>query len=115
MDYFKQYVEASNMLSQYDERQRTLEENRKKYPRLVANEAILEHILSYARAYPDLRFGQILTNLGIATHKVEHSEPQHNKATVEESDFTTWIESFSDIFYEESTDTLKKLQDGART
>lgn len=96
MDYFKQYVEASNMLRQYDERQLNLEESRKKYPRLVANEAILEHILSYARAYPDLRFGQILYNIGVATHR--------------RSDLTDGSTQMQDIFYEESTDTLKKLK-----
>lgn len=110
MDYFKQYVEASNMLSQYDERQRTLEENRKKYPRLVANEAILEHILSYARAYPDLRFGQILTNLGIATHLVVgYDEVSYGKIDGVELEPKKLVPIYKDIFYEESTDTLKKL------
>lgn len=74
--------------------------------RLEANERIINHIQNYIRAYPDMRFGQALYNMGIATHMVDV-----RRATPEEyadgADKT--ITHYRDIFFEESTDTLNKL------
>lgn len=71
-----------------------------KLSRLQANEQIINLITDYMRTYTDQRFGQILYNLGVATHSVYHTMPQEGeRAQV----------GYRDIFFEESAETLKKL------
>ena len=60
--------------------------------RLEANLKILQILTQVATAYPDLRFGQLLSNMGIATHNLQGEIHK------------------GDIFFEESTETLQKLQ-----
>lgn len=60
--------------------------------RYEANMKLLDILSSYFKAYPDMRFGQALYNLGIATHRDTNSVLQQ--------------ENLVDIFFEESTDTL---------
>jgi hypothetical protein len=60
--------------------------------RLDANLAIIDIIASYAKAYPTLRFGQILTNLDVATHR-------------------TSDHGYLDIFNEEPQSTLQRVTD----
>ena len=68
--------------------------------RLQANEQIIYKILDYIRNYPDMRFGQALYNMGIATHCMEdHKTP----------DDEVFLTINRDIFFEESVDTLEKL------
>jgi hypothetical protein len=83
--------------------------------RLQANEQIINHIQSYIRTYPDMRFGQALYNMGIATHKLEKEEIQHSEESVEESAFSTYRQYFRDIFFEESIKTLEKLNNNEST
>lgn len=64
--------------------------------RLEANKLIIQTILEYATNYPDLRFGQILTNLNIATHLQTYGTPLQEY-------------SYTDIFFDESVKTLKML------
>ena len=76
--------------------------------RLEANEKIINHIQNYIRTYPDMRFGQVLYNMGIATHANEGREtpcdisPEHPRGV-------TYSNFYRDIFFEESDITLKKL------
>lgn len=56
------------------------------------NKQILEYLAAYADRYPDMRFGQILSNLNIATHYKGYNEHTQESA-------------YSDIFYTESEDT----------
>lgn len=118
------YIAGLKLLNEYDKRQEELENKRKEYPRLVANEAILELLTHYVRTYPDIRFGQALYNLGIATHTIELtredipkaqelSENLYNKGTKpsREEDLEQHTPRYRDIFFEESTETLKKVSD----
>jgi len=65
-----------------------------------ANFEILEYLSAYFTAYPNMRFGQALSNLGIATHKLVYANPSAN----EEKDY------FKDVFFEESAATLSHLK-----
>lgn len=83
--------------------------------RLEANERIINHIQSYIRTYPDMRFGQALYNLGIATHCVETELTEKGNELVEKGQGLNlqsihFIPRNRDIFFEESTDTLNKLK-----
>lgn len=83
--------------------------------RLEANEEILKGIQHYIRKYPDMRFGQALFNLGIATHcREEHLTEAGTEAiklgTILDSNHVKVVHR--DIFFEESEDTLAKLNYG---
>lgn len=66
--------------------------------RQEANNAIMSILQSTINDYPDWRFGQILSNLGIATHRAH--------TTITDEDEET---DYQDIFFEESMETLDKL------
>lgn len=63
--------------------------------RQEANIKILKHIEEVVNEYPDLRFGQILANLGI----VEYEYNTYDDAVITK-----------DPFHVESVDTLKKIK-----
>lgn len=65
--------------------------------RQQANKEILLILSRYLEAYPDLRFGQALSNLGLATH-VGLYDVSHNER------------SYHDIFFTESSQILRSLQ-----
>lgn len=69
--------------------------------RLEANRIIIEILNDYVQSNPDIRFGQALYNLGIATHKIEVA-PEYNE--------TNKGYYYRDIFFEESETTLNKLK-----
>lgn len=85
--------------------------------RLEANREILDLIEDYITQYPDQRFGQVLYNLGIATHAQE-SDPatipkiqKFIEGPYNEDEVTPPKQTlYRDIFFEESTETLKKLR-----
>lgn len=67
--------------------------------RLQANRQILALLSAYFEAYPDLRFGQGLSNLGIATHLKSYAKNESNE-----------LEGFfQDIYYEEPSDLATRL------
>ena len=68
--------------------------------RLEANLVLIDILTAYLKQYPDMRFGQALTNLGLATHR---------KVILEEFDDTNKGFEFFDIFYEEPTKTLERF------
>lgn len=68
--------------------------------RLEANLKIVQILTAYLKQYPDLRFGQALSNLNIATH-LRHSVKSESGSVDERHD---------DIFFKESTATLFDLQ-----
>lgn len=67
--------------------------------RLQANQQILALLATYFERYPDLRFGQGLSNLGIATHIKYYTK---NELDVLEG-------RFEDIFFTESSKTLADI------
>jgi hypothetical protein len=67
--------------------------------RLEANKQILSLLTAYFEAYPDLRFGQGLSNLGIATHATRYVD----------NGFSGQDPVYRDIFYAESAETLDGL------
>lgn len=68
--------------------------------RLENNIILLNHLEEYIKKYPDIRFGQALSNLNLATHR------QHQNIDGQgEKDFL-----YEDIFYEEPAETLFKLR-----
>lgn len=87
-------------------------ENRLKY-----NEMIIGYILDYIRAYPDMRFGQALYNLGIATHSIELNREDIPKIqefledtiNSRQDAVENHAPRYRDIFFEESEDTYEKL------
>lgn len=88
-----------------------------KMSRLEANREIIDLIEDYATKYPEQRFGQILYNLGIATHAQESNPvaiPEIQKfieGPYNEEEITPPRQPlYRDIFFEESTETLKKLR-----
>ena len=64
--------------------------------RLEANLQILDILRKYAMKYPDMRFGQILFNLNIATHRIDSEEI---------------LPLPKDIFFFESVDTLTLIKE----
>lgn len=66
--------------------------------RQEANRLILERLAAEIEAHPDLRFGQILVNLGVLRVNRQYLAP------------TDWAETVSDPFYEESTATLARME-----
>ena len=88
--------------------------------RLEANEQIIRQIQGYIRTYPDMRFGQVLYNMGVATHCATTELTEKGLELVEKGlgdtlQSTHFIHSNRDIFFEESTDTLNKIQTTFRT
>lgn len=80
--------------------------------RLEANRKILDILKSQVESNPDYRFGQLLYNIGVATHCLDsHQEVSYGKIDGVELDQKKLIPIYRDIFFEESTDTLKKLID----
>lgn len=82
--------------------------------RFEANMNIIHMLTDYVRAYPDMRFGQILYNMGIATHRNETELTEKGIEALEDEDDDMqkgihYITRQRDIFYEESEDTLNKL------
>lgn len=71
--------------------------------RRKANLKILEVLTDLVIKNPDLRFGQLLYNTGIATHLAVYDK--HNR----DNDL---IPRYTDIFFEESYDTLNRLTGG---
>lgn len=69
--------------------------------RQEANRLILERLAAEIEAHPDLRFGQILVNLGVLQVNRQHLSP------------TDWVTSVADPFYEESTATLARMEQRA--
>lgn len=63
--------------------------------RQEANRKLVAIISAIVEQYPDQRFGQILYNISVATH-----------VKTAELDGTFW---YKDIFFEESSDTLKRI------
>lgn len=80
--------------------------------RLEANTKIIHIIEDYIRTYPTMRFGQALSNLGIASHSLAGV----TEVTCPVTDATprgVRVENFyRDIFFEESDITLEKLLHG---
>ncbi len=60
------------------------------------NLKILETLRSYLIAYPDMRLGQALVNLGVIENRL--------------IDGTTGLTETLDPFYEEPEDTLKRMK-----
>jgi len=87
-------------------------ESRVEMSRLQANEQIIHHITNYMRTYPDQRFGQILTNLGISTHLLEGIMEATCPVSDEHPRGIKTDPLYRDIFFEESTQTLKRLTNG---
>jgi len=72
--------------------------------RLEYNLQILDCLKAYAERYPDMRFGQMLTNLNIATHLKTYI----NYRSEETGDIITDTD-MEDIFFPESEETLKTV------
>lgn len=66
--------------------------------RLDYNLQILDYLKEYANHYPDMRFGQMLANLDIASHILEQYHDDVLKQT---------RPVYKDIFFPESEETLK--------
>ena len=64
--------------------------------RYTANVAILKDIQKMVVSHPELRFGQILVNLGIIEY---------------EHDYINDVRTTKDPFYEESVTTLNRMKD----
>lgn len=80
--------------------------------RFEANMNIIHMLTDYVRAYPDMRFGQILYNMGIATHCLESILTEEGAKVIGTGvalQSIHFVKHNRDIFYEESEDTLKKL------
>lgn len=67
--------------------------------RLEANRQILSLLSSYFEAYPDLRFGQGLSNLNIATHVASYAMNENEELE----------KFFQDIYFEEPSDLAARL------
>lgn len=61
------------------------------------NKQILELLSAYVDRYPDMRFGQMLSNLNIASHILEQFH---------DSELKTTRPVYKDIFFPESEETL---------
>lgn len=94
---FTSYIESMQALNEYDKRQEELSEKRKQFPRLTDNEHLVDILLSYLRAYSDMRFGQALYNLGFATHLCSTTPGSE-------------VQRCTDIFFEEPAITLKRIK-----
>lgn len=57
------------------------------------NFKILDILFEYLKKNPDIRFGQALSNLNLATHRKESE-----------------LARYMDIFYEEPSETLTKIK-----
>lgn len=68
--------------------------------RLDCNLQILDYLKEYANHYPDMRFGQMLSNLDIASHILEQYHDEVLKQT---------RPVYKDIFFPESEETLNTL------
>lgn len=68
--------------------------------RLDYNLQIIDYLKAYANHYPDMRFGQILSNLNIASHILE----QHHDEVLKQT-----RPVYRDIFFPESEETLNTL------
>lgn len=73
--------------------------------RQEANIEIVNLILDAVSQFPDQRFGQILYNIGVATHRKVLSPIFNNSDTNPIFDI-----SYLDIFFEESVDTLERIK-----
>lgn len=86
--------------------------------RLEANIKILDILQSYLKAYPDMRFGQALYNLGIATYRKEAELTEEGKSKLETDgenvvfQTTDFVITNKDIFFDESEFTLKLITNG---
>ena len=68
--------------------------------RQSANFELVRKLSELVIAYPDLRFGQILVNFGFVEQITRHYDGSI---------------STKDPFYEESTDTLKRVKNGGNS
>lgn len=68
--------------------------------RLESNIILLKHLEEYIKKYPDIRFGQALSNLNLATHRQKINTDGQG-----EKDYL-----YEDIFYEEPQETLTKIR-----
>lgn len=66
------------------------------------NFQILDILFEYLKRNPDIRFGQALYNLNLATHRREATQELQNSGTWKHGDY--------DIFFEEPENTLLKLR-----
>lgn len=67
--------------------------------RLEANREILAVLSNYLESNPDLRFGQALTNLNIASHLRSYAMNENKELEV----------FYDDIFFQESSDLSDRL------
>lgn len=68
--------------------------------RLENNTLLLKHLEEYIKKYPDIRFGQALSNLNLATHR--------QKINIDGQGEKDYL--YEDIFYEEPQETLTKIR-----
>lgn len=68
--------------------------------RLEKNLEILDKLYHYLKENPTIRFGQALSNLNLATHRIQPDEE-----TIKENRY-----GYKNIFYEEPEDTLSKMK-----
>lgn len=68
--------------------------------RLEKNLEILDKLFYYLKENPTIRFGQALSNLNLATHRIQPDE--------EVIKTNRW--GYSNIFYEEPEETLIKMK-----
>lgn len=78
--------------------------------RLQANRKIMGILSSYIETYPDMRFGQVLYNLGVATHKVNSITETKVPISDENPEGISTRVQYRDIFFIESEDILKQMQ-----
>lgn len=90
-------------------------EHKQELTRLEANRKILDILKSQVESYPDYRFGQLLYNVGIATHLIQNLEEIDIPVSDSFPRGKKLEYQYRDIFFEESTDTLKKLSNGSGT
>ena len=65
--------------------------------RLEKNLEILDKLYYYLKENPTIRFGQALSNLNLATHRLLNDKENR-------------LYNNEDIFYEEPTETLSKMR-----
>lgn len=68
--------------------------------RLEKNLEILDKLFHYLKENPTIRFGQALSNLNLATHRIQPDEEV----------IKTSRRGYPNIFYEEPEETLDKMR-----